>query len=98
MKDGFEYLSYLKKYNKEIDKLLDILFPELLQSNEIKAASIPFEFTMFKLSKRFEQILNNTGDNYELKLRNYDESNLYLLECTFILAHCYEQFSALVLN
>ena len=92
LEDGFEDLSYLEKYNKEIDKLLDILFPELLQSNEIKAASIPFEFTMFKLSKRFEKILNNAGDNYELKLRNYDESNLYILTCTFILAHCYKQY------
>jgi hypothetical protein len=92
LKDGFEDLSYLEKYNKEIDKLLDILFPELLQSNEIKAASIPFEFTMFKLSKRFEQILKNAGDNYELKLRNYDESNLYIMTCTFILAHCYDHY------
>ncbi len=92
LRDGFEDFTYLEKYNKEIDKLLDVLFPDLLQSNEIKAASIPFEFTMFKLSKRFEKILNNAGDNYELKLRNYDESNLYILTCTFILAQSYGQF------
>ena len=47
--------SNLSTYNKEISRLLDILFPELLQTNEIKAASIPFEFTTFKLSKRFEK-------------------------------------------
>ena len=89
LRDGFEDFSYLEKYNIEIDKLLDILFPEVLQSNEIKAASIPFEFTTFKLSKRFQQIIEDAGDDYELKLRNFDESNIYILTCTFILAYYY---------
>lgn len=89
LREGFEDFSYLEKYNKEIDKLLDILFPELLQSNEIKAASIPFEFTTFKLSKRFQQILDDSGDGYELRLRNFDESNIYILTCIFILAYHY---------
>ena len=89
LRDGFEDFSFLEKYNNEIDKLLDILFPNLLQSNEIKAASIPFEFTTFKLSKRFQNILDDAGDNYELKLRNFDEANIYILTCTFILAYHY---------
>ncbi len=89
LKEGFSDFSFLKKYNKQIDRLLDILFPDLLQSNEIKAASIPFEFTTFKLSRRFQQILDDAGEDYKLKLRNYDESNLYILTCTFILAYCY---------
>jgi hypothetical protein len=90
LRDGFEDFSYLDKYDKEIDKLLDILFPNLLQINEIKAASIPFEFTIFKLSKRFQQIIDDAGSDYEPKLRNFDESNIYILTCTFILAYCYD--------
>jgi hypothetical protein len=89
LREGFEDFSYLEKYRKEINKLLDILFPDLLQSNEIKAASIPFEFTIFKLSKRFQQILDDAGDDYELKLRNFDESNIYILTCIFILGYYY---------
>jgi len=89
LREGFEDFSYLDKYHKEIGKLLDVLFPDLLQSNEIKAASIPFEFTTFKLSKRFHQILDDAGDDFELKLRNFDESNIYILTCTFILAYHY---------
>ncbi|MDD3721644.1 MAG: GAF domain-containing protein, partial [Lutibacter sp.] len=89
LREGFEDFSYLEKYHKEIDKLLDILFPELLQPNEIKAASIPFEFTTFKLSKRFQQIVDDAGVDFELKLRNFDESNIYILTCTFILAYYY---------
>ncbi|PHS52608.1 MAG: GAF domain-containing protein [Lutibacter sp.] len=90
LRDGFEDFSNLEKYQKEIDKLLDILFPDLLQSNEIKAASIPFEFTTFKLSKRFQQIFDDAGEDYELKLRNFDESNIYILTCTFILSYYYK--------
>jgi len=89
LRTGFEDPEILEKYNYQIDKLLDILFPELLQTNEIKAASIPFEFTTFKLSKRFENILNNAGENYQLKLRNFDEDNIYILSCIFILGFNY---------
>ncbi|UMB61015.1 GAF domain-containing protein [Lutibacter sp. A80] len=89
LRDGFEDLSYLNKYNKEIDKLLSFLFPELLQNNEIKAATIPFEFTTFKLSKRFEQIIEDAGEDFEFKLRNFDELNIYILSCSFILSSYY---------
>jgi hypothetical protein len=82
LRDGFEDSSYLEKYNVEIDRLLDFLFPELLQSNEIKAASIPFEFTTFKLSKRFETILDEAGEAYHFELRNYATDNIYIMACT----------------
>ncbi len=89
LRDGFEDLSYLEKYNKEIDKLLSFLFPELLQKNEIKAATIPFQFTTFKLSKRFEQIVEDAGEDFVFKLRNFDELNIYILSCSFILSSYY---------
>ncbi|MFK5878592.1 MAG: GAF domain-containing protein [Flavobacteriaceae bacterium] len=89
LREGFDDFSNLSTYNKEISRFLDVLFPELLQTNEIKAASIPFEFTTFKLSKRFEKILDEAGSDYELKLKNFDESNIYLMTCTFILAFHY---------
>ncbi|WP_298263201.1 GAF domain-containing protein [uncultured Lutibacter sp.] len=89
LRTGFEDLSYLDKYNNQIDKLLSILFPDLLQNNEIKAATIPFEFTTFKLSKRFQQIIEDAGENYEFKLRNFDESKIYILSCAFILSYCH---------
>lgn len=90
LKEGFDDFSYLTKYRKEINKLLNVLFPEPLQSNEIKAASIPFEFTTFKFSERFQKILDNAGDDYEFRLRNFDEANIYILACTFILAYHYK--------
>ncbi len=90
LRDGFEDFNNLNTYQKEISKLLDILFPELLLSNEIKAATIPFEFTMFKLSNRFKQIIEDAGEDYEFTMRNYDEDKLYIMSCVFILAFCYD--------
>ncbi|WP_111708638.1 GAF domain-containing protein [Lutibacter citreus] len=90
LKEGFEDISILEKYNSQIDRLLDVLFPDILQTNEIKAVTIPFDFTSFKLSKRFENIINEAGENYKFKVKNYDESQVFIMSCTFILAYCYD--------
>lgn len=89
LKEGFDDFSYLKKYNKEIDDLLDIIFPELLQDREIKAITVPFDFTTFKLTNRLQKILENAGDDYNLKLHHINDYNLFILSCTFILAYYY---------
>jgi hypothetical protein len=90
LREGFEDLSLLNKYNGQIDKLLDFLFPDLLQTNEIKAASIPFEFIAFKLSKRFENIVADAGEDYEFNVRNYEDDKVFILACIFILAFAYD--------
>ncbi len=85
LREGFEDFKYLEKYNKEIDKLLDFFFSPPLQGSEITSASIPVDFTAFKLSKKFQEILAEAGEDYDLKLRNYFESNVYITSCLFIL-------------
>ena len=90
LREGFEDLNNLDIYGKEIGELLDILFPDMLETNEIKAGSIPFEFTSFKLTKRFKSILENAPKDYKLKLRNYDHSNIFIMSCTFILMFHYD--------
>jgi hypothetical protein len=86
---GFSDQSLLKKYSSQINILLDPLFPEALLTNEIKAATVPFSFASFKFTTRFENILLNAGDDYELKVRNFEEDSMYVLACTFILGHVY---------
>ena len=87
--DGFNDLTLFEKYKKPIDFLLEPLFPEPLLLNEIKAASVPFAFTSFKFSTRFENILNNSGDDYDFKIRNLEHNEMYLHACVMILAYCY---------
>jgi len=87
--NGFDDLTLLTKYKEQIDLLLEPLFPEPLLLNEIKAASVPFSFTSFKFSTRFEDILANTDANYEFKIRNLEDNEMYLHACVMILAFCY---------
>ncbi len=89
LREGFSDFSKIEEHQEEISYLLDYIFPEALQENEIKAVSIPFNFTTFKFSKRFEKILENAGDDYNLEIRNIDESSFYVMACTFILAFYY---------
>ena len=87
--DGFSDYTLLEKYKKEINLLLNPLFPEPLQLNEIKAASVPFSFTSFKFTERFENILKNAGEDYELNVRNFEDDDMYIIACTFILGFVY---------
>ncbi|WP_139958608.1 GAF domain-containing protein [Flavicella sediminum] len=89
LREGFTDLNLLETYSEQIGHLLEILFPELLQSNEIKAASIPFNFTTFKLSNRFRKIIEDAGDDYVLSVRDFEEDKMYILACTFIVAYYY---------
>jgi hypothetical protein len=89
LNDGFSDYSLLEKYKKEIDLILNPLFPEPLLLNEIKTASIPFSFVSFKFTDRFQNILNNAGEGYEFKVRNFEDESMYILSCTFILSAVY---------
>ena len=84
--EGFSDLSLLDKYKDQIDLILNPLFPEALLSNEIKAASIPFSFTSFKFTSRLKNILNDAGEDYILRARNFDDDHFYIAACTWILA------------
>jgi hypothetical protein len=84
--EGFSDFSMLEKYKEQIDLILNPLFPEALLSNEIKAATIPFSFTSFKFTTRFENILKEAGENYNLSARNFEDDHFYIAACTWILA------------
>jgi len=84
--DGFSDLSLLDKYKNQIDLILDPLFPETLLNNEIKSATVPFSFTSFKFTTRFEKILEDAGEDYLLTARNFEDDLFYIAACTWILA------------
>ncbi|AUC13787.1 GAF domain-containing protein [Tenacibaculum sp. SZ-18] len=88
--EGFSDFSLLEKHEEIIDLVLDPLFPEILNGNEIKAATIPFSFTCFKFTKRFEMILENAGKDYLFEVRNFEPDVMYIYACTLILAAIYD--------
>lgn len=89
LEEGFSDFSLLDKYQKQIELILSPLFPEQLASNEIKAVAIPFDFTTFNLTKRFKNIIKNAGEDFQLEIRDYQDSQMYIAACTFILEACY---------
>ncbi|MFB0926187.1 MAG: GAF domain-containing protein, partial [Vicingaceae bacterium] len=64
--EGFSDFSLLDEHHDKIELLLKPLFPEILQTNEIKAVSIPFSFVSFMLTERFATILDDAGEDYVL--------------------------------
>lgn len=89
--EGFSDHALLDKYEDQIDLMLEGLFPEILTDNEIKAASVPFSFTSFKFSRRFESIIENAGENFDFKVRNMEKSQMYIAACTMILMFVYKK-------
>lgn len=87
--NGFSDLSLIEKYQDQIELLLNPLFPEALLTNEIKAASIPFSFTSFMFTTRFENILEAAGEDFELNVRNFEDDKFYISACTMILSMVY---------
>ena len=79
----------MKKFEKEVNILLDPLFPEPLQLNEIKAVMIPFKYKAFRPTRRFENILNNAGPDFKMTMGGYDTRRLYFYACSFILMKYY---------
>lgn len=87
--EGLSDFSLLEKHSTIVSTLLEPLFPEILQNNEIKAAMLPFSFESFKLSTRFQNIVKNAGDDFELKIRNFEPDLMYRQACVFLLQAYY---------
>lgn len=74
-----------------IHNLLADLFPTALTNNEIKAVSLPFQNFNFNFTKRFQQIIIDAGDEFEINIRNFSNEQYYIFSCCLILNTCYGQ-------
>ncbi|MEG0927965.1 GAF domain-containing protein [Chryseobacterium sp.] len=85
LKDGFQDIILLEKYEDLIRLLLADLFPTGLTNNEIKAASIPLSNITFNYTERFKGILKDAGKDFEIELRNINDNEFYVFCCCLIL-------------
>lgn len=90
LQSGIEDLEELKNFKEPIKILLDDIFPGILSKNEIKAASIPCHNFLFNRSRRFKQIMEEAGEDFEVKLRNVDDELHYVQACINILNKYYD--------
>lgn len=87
--DGIANTEELVKFKAPIKILLKDLFPGILSENEIKAISIPFHNFIFNPTKKFRQILDNAGEDFELTMRNFHSDLNYIFGCILILNSYY---------
>lgn len=85
LEDGITTKAEFETYDQQIDIVLDELFSSLLQENEIKIATIPFQEFVFKSSQRYKNILAEAGEEYIPQLANFDHDYTYIMSCSIIL-------------
>ncbi len=72
-----------------IHNLLADLFPTALTNNEIKAVSLPFQNFNFNFTQRFQSIINDAGEEFEINIRDFDNDQYYIFSCCLILNSWY---------
>lgn len=73
-----------------INELLEILFPIALTDNEIKAVGMPFQNLMFNHSRRFRKIIEESGGNYNVEIRDFSQHQYYVASCCIIMNHYFK--------
>jgi hypothetical protein len=91
LRDGIDNLTFIKENEELINYLLADLFPTALTYNEIKAVTLPFENITFNYSERFKKILTDAGQTFDMNIRNFDEHQFYIMNCSLILNAHYNQ-------
>lgn len=77
----------IKNNESLINELLEILFPIALTDNEIKAVGMPFQNLMFNHSRRFQKIIEESGGNYNIEIRDFNQHQYYIACCCIIMNH-----------
>lgn len=87
--EGIRSVERLKELKEPISLLLGDLFPKALTLNEIKSVMVPFQQIHFNYSQRFRNILDDAGDDFELKLLDFTDDQMYIMACNIILGAHY---------
>ncbi len=85
LEEGLESKKEIKEHIEPIHILLDDLFPNVLTNNEIKAAALPHQNYLFNKTKRFQEILEKAGEDFEPSVRNFTSEADYVFGCILIL-------------
>ncbi|GEQ87225.1 hypothetical protein ULMS_27330 [Patiriisocius marinistellae] len=86
---GISDLSKIGNYKNQIDLVMEDMFSSILENNEIKIATIPYNDFIFKTSERFQKIIKNAGPDFKVQLNNFTEDEYYILGCVIIMNFCY---------
>ncbi len=83
-------LSLIESYATELSALLSAMFPDILTTNEIKAASLPFYPVLFNMSSRLRGIIQKAGPDFHMGMKGFDPDELYTFGCAFLIGVIYK--------
>lgn len=89
LRNGFTDFTLLEKHKDLIERILQDTFTEALSANEIKVATLPYQDVIIKSSKRFQNIINEAGTDYEPEIRNVGDDLDYIMSCVVVLNYYY---------
>nr|MCH9660631.1 GAF domain-containing protein [Bacteroidota bacterium] len=85
LSSGLDTKAEVTQYTSQIDFILEDLFTPVLQKNEIKIATIPFDQFIMKSTERYDAITKIAGPGFDLQLNDFNEDQFYIMGCSVIL-------------
>lgn len=89
--EGTNDATIIEQHKDLIDLLMRLLFPPLLTTNEIKGASMPFDFDFFYMSERLKKIMADAGKGSVIDIIDFDPDQMYIMGCSTILQAHYKK-------
>ncbi len=90
LEEGISKAKRVQELMPQIDLVLEDAFANILQQNEIKIATIPFQNIVLKSTKRYQNIINAAGKDFEPQIKNMNEDHYYIMGCSIILGSYYD--------
>ena len=85
LSEGFISEQEVLKNQSDIDLVLEDLFTSVLQDNEIKIASIPYQYSIIKSSQRYKNLAATAGKDFVLEFADFNSDQAYIMACSMIL-------------
>ncbi len=87
--NGISHIEFFEDNETLMKELLRDLFPPMLTDNEIKAISFPFYNFFFNPTQRFQRIIKQAGENFDMIIKDMDPHRFYVMNCCIILNELY---------
>ncbi|WP_299261603.1 GAF domain-containing protein [uncultured Aquimarina sp.] len=89
LEEGITTEERVQELLPQIELVLEDSFAQILQKNEIKIATIPFNNTVVKSTQRYKNIIKAAGYDFEPQIKNLDEDHYFIMGCSIILNQYY---------
>ena len=89
LETGIQTIKEIEDLMPQIDAVLEDVFSEILQKNEIKIATIPFGNLVLQSTQRYRNIVKAAGETFTPAITNLEDDHYYIMGCSIILNHFY---------